>query len=115
MVVSMPRKGLTRDEPPDMVRVQLKPNDIRSYRRRDAEELLAAGTYPDAFIIGEQADDAAEVAEPSPAKAQRQAPNKARTTRSAPPPAGTPAPVETKAPEPTDAPTATPPAETKSE
>lgn len=109
MVVNVPRKGLTNTEPPDMVRVQLKPNDIRSYRRRDAEELLAAGTYPDAFILGEQPDDATEEA---PAKARRSAPNKARTTTApASKPAEQPSPAETKAP---DA-AADPTAETKSE
>ena len=98
MVVKMPLKGTVNTEPPDMVRVQLKPNDIRSYRRRDAEEILAANAG--AFIVGEldpnqvsqvepgeiadlEAYDAA-VADgtvtPEP-KAKRAAPNKARQAK----------------------------------
>lgn len=101
MVVSMPRKGTVRTDPPDMVRVQLKPNDIRSYRRADAEELLKV--TPGAFILGEGPDDADdhEVAEPdrSTARGRRAAPNKARTTE----------PAEPKAPEPSGEPASEPP------
>lgn len=97
MVVSMPRKGITRTDEPDMVRVQLKPNDIRSYRRADTEELLKAN--PGAFIIGEGPDSGENHEAPEPdrstARGRRAAPNKARTTK----------PAETQ----------TPPAETGSE
>ena len=100
MVVSMPRKGLVRTEAPDMVRVQLKDNDIRSYRRADAEEILAQS--PGAFIIGEQPeDDAAEAAPKPSAKAQRTAPNKARQPKSEPAQTST-APAETKSNPPAD-------------
>ena len=74
MVVSMPRKGLTRTEPREMVRIQLKPNDVRSYTRQEAEELIAA--TPGAFIVGEGPDDAD--AESEPKTKARSAPNKAR-------------------------------------
>ena len=86
VVVSQPRMGTVNTEAPDMVRVQLKPNDVRSYRRRDAEQILAS--TPGAFILGEQADDAP--------KTKRAAPNKARTP-SPPKEPDPPAPVETKA------------------
>lgn len=51
MPLNMPRRGETNTDPPDMVRVQLKPNDVRSYRRRDAEKILTS--TPGAFILGE--------------------------------------------------------------
>lgn len=87
VVVSQPRMGTVNTEAPDMVRVQLKPNDVRSYRRRDAEQILAS--TPGAFIVGEQAEDVSR-------KAKRAAPNKARTTAPSQEP-DPPAPVETKA------------------
>lgn len=89
MVTTVPRKGIVNTEAPDMVRVQLKPNDIRSYRRRDTEEILAAN--PEAFIIGEQE----EAEKAAPVKASRSAPNKARQPKTDAP-APTTAPVETK-------------------
>lgn len=55
MPLNLPRKGQPNTEPPDMVRVQLKENDVRSYRRRDAEEILKQ--TPGAFILGEQETD----------------------------------------------------------
>jgi hypothetical protein len=96
-----------------MVRVQLKPNDIRSYRRADVEEVLKA--TPGAFIVGEQAEDeesgtrlegtgstfeeaAEDLKTKASAKAQRSAPNKARTTK----------PAKSKTP-PADPPSSTPP------
>lgn len=97
MVVSHPRHGASNSEAPDMVRVQLKPNDVRSYRRRDAEQILA--NTPGAFILGEQPEEAAP-------KARRAAPNKARTTAPAatePSPA-TESPAETKSEAPEGAP-----------
>lgn len=87
MVVSYPRHGTVSSEAPDMVRVQLKPNDVRSYRRRDAEQILAS--TPGAFIVGEQSEDVSR-------KARRTAPNKARTPAPSQEP-DPPAPVETKA------------------
>ncbi len=95
MVVSMPRKGTVRTEPREMVRVQLKENDVRSYTREEAEELIAK--TPGAFIVGERTEDAA------PAKGRRSAPNKARQPK-AEPTAAPPAPAETKAEPPTGAP-----------
>jgi len=62
-----------------MVRVQLKPNDMRSYERSDAEAMLAAN--PGAYIVGEQGDPSKE-AEAKPeaeTKAKASAPNKARS------------------------------------
>lgn len=113
MVVSYPRKGLLRTEPREMVRVQLRANDIRSYSREDAEELIAR--TPGAFIVGarptneEAADDLKAKAG---AKAQRSAPNKARTAKkSDAAPAG--APAETKESAPPEKPAD--PAETKAE
>lgn len=101
MVVSMPRKGLVSTEPRDMVRVQLKPNDVRSYTRDEAEEMIAAGQAE--FIVGEQAaEDEGDAGEKAPrVRSQRAAPNKARSTRSAPskPPPAAP-PAETKGSEP---------------
>jgi hypothetical protein len=109
MVVNVPRIVETvANDPRDMVRVQLSPNDTRSYTRMEAEKLIEGGSVPGAYILGEQPDDATEEA---PAKARRSAPNKARTTTApASKPAEQPAPAETKAP---DA-AADPPAETKS-
>lgn len=104
MVVSMPRKGAVNTEPPDMVRVQLKPNDIRSYRRRDADEILAQ--TPGAFIIGEQEDD--EIVESAP-RAKRSAPNKARQTAPSKP---TTPPADPPATPPADPPTGPAPAPT---
>ena len=54
-----------------MVRVQLKPNDVRSYSRQDAEKIIAQ--TPGAFILGERTDD-----QSGGSKAQVSAPNKAR-------------------------------------
>lgn len=98
MVVSMPRKGVVRTEPRNMVRVQLKENDVRSYTREEAEELIVK--TPGAFIVGERPEDEA------PAKGRRSAPNKARQPKAEPPtaPAAPTAPVETKAEPPTGAP-----------
>lgn len=56
MVVSHPRKGIVNTEAPDMVRVQLKPGDIRSYRRRDAVQVLES--TPGSYIVGEEATPA---------------------------------------------------------
>ena len=76
MVVSYPRKGLVRTEPRDMVRVQLKPNDIRSYTREEAEELVAKTAG--AFIVGEQDDPAIDATAPN--KGRRSASSKPRQT-----------------------------------
>lgn len=105
MPLTMPPRRRDATEPRVMVRVQLKPNDIRSYERSDADVILAAN--PGAFIIGDpgEDDEGAEVAESaaprrSSAASRRaagsQAPNKARTTK----------PAETK---PTETTTTTPP------
>lgn len=117
VVVSMPRKGLTSSEAPDMVRVQLKPNDIRSYRRRDANDVLKAN--PGAFIVGEGPDDGADTTAPEPdrstARGRRAAPNKGRQTaptKETPPPASTEPPTKETPP---DQSGSTKPAETKSE
>lgn len=95
MPLTMPPRRRDASEPREMVRVQLKDNDIRSYERSDAEAVMAAN--PGAFILGDQAtDDDHEAAEPDRSTARgrrasgRSAPNKARTTKpaeSAPPPA----------------------------
>lgn len=102
MVVSMPRKGIVNTEPRDMVRIQLKPNDIRSYTRQEAEELIAK--TPGAFIVGEEEGQALsgegktfdEAAEDFKAKAgvkaARTAPNKARQPKAP----ASPSPAETK-------------------
>ena len=70
----------------EMVRVQLKENDVRSYSRQDAEKILAA--TPGAFILGEDAEQAEPTANRAEGKtldeaaekfkAQQKAPNKAR-------------------------------------
>lgn len=98
MVVSMPRKGTVRTEPREMVRIQLKPNDIRSYTREEAEELIAK--TPGAFIIGEEPGDEPKV------KAQRSAPNKARQPKPAGgSQSGSAATVPTKSDPPAESPT----------
>ncbi len=103
MAVGYPRRGTVRNEPRDMVRVQLRDNDVRSYERSEVEGLKAQ--YPGAFIMGEQESEGDA---PVETKAQRSAPNKARQPKKADAaPAG--APVETKAEPPA------PPVETKSE
>ncbi len=112
VVVSMPRKGTVRTDPPDMVRVQLKENDIRSYRRADVEEALKS--TPGAFILGQGPDDAGEheaaPPDPSTARGRRStassAPNKSRTTKPAEP--KTP-PAETGSEPPSSTPPATDP------
>lgn len=71
---SYPRKGLVNTDDPEMVRVQLGPNDVRSFRRRDADEIMKA--TPGAFILGDQAES--EPDEPASAKGRRSAANKAR-------------------------------------
>lgn len=146
MVVNVPRivESIAND-PRDMVRVQLKPNDVRSYTRLEAEKLIATGTVPGAFIVGDPTTEPTSAEETrlsgegssfeeaaedlkgkaaarsgGKAKAQRSAPNKARTTTE-PKPADSPStpagpPVETKATEPpADPATSTPPAESQAE
>lgn len=78
MAVNYPRRSPVRDEPRDMVRVQLKPNDVRSYERSEVEGLKAQ--YPDAFIVGEQDAEEEAPTPDAPAKAQPTAPNKGRQT-----------------------------------
>ena len=55
MVTSLPRIVEDRSEPREMVRVQFKENDIRSYTRKEAEAMI--GANPGAFIVGESAED----------------------------------------------------------
>lgn len=85
-MLSYPRRGITRTDDPDMVRVQLKENDIRSYRRVDVDEILKA--TPGAFILGAQEHDDEDVEDEAPtqrgtsARSRRSAaPNKARQTK----------------------------------
>lgn len=92
MVVSYPRKGLFRTEPREMVRVQLRANDIRSYSREDAKELIAR--TPGAFIVGVRPTN-----DEAPTKASRAAPNKARRAKTdEAAPGGAPAETKEAAP-----------------
>lgn len=141
MVVNVPRiVESVANDPREMVRVQFSERDTRSYTRLEAEKLIAGGTVPGAFIVGDaDVKDAAEngsdrlsgegstfeeaaedLKSKAGAKAQRSAPNKARQPKTngdgASRPASAP-PAETKAdPAPTSSPDpSTAPVETKGE
>ena len=76
VITTIPMKGTVSTEPRDMVRVQLKPNDVRSYSRRDSERIIT--TTPGAFVVGEQGAKPASPDDEMAEKAQPDAPNKAR-------------------------------------
>lgn len=96
MPLTIPPRKRAADEPREMVRVMLKPNDMRSYERSEAEELIAQ--TPGAYIVGEQTDAPAPAETAARTAARRPAANRSRQTKAdAAEAAEKPADAETKA------------------